>query len=190
MVLFIVFSTHSYFLFGCCLQEEGNVQSATNCPAFPAPKGCSMSGLVGTGHKVWSGLYIISSTLGLIILMALLEIFYINPYGITKWWYKGLLLIGCMTVSILVFGGAVVGLWHLWETRVSEREGYDDTIEVDTTKYNETLTRKDSLGVPTNSTHIKYGTRPDFNGMFHCHIFFFCFCNFYGIYRQSWHICT
>lgn len=133
-----------------------------------------MSGLVGTGHKVWSGLYIISSTLGLIILMALLEIFYINPYGITTWWYKGLLLIACMTVSIVVFGGAVVGFWHLWETRMSERDGYeDDTIKVDTTQHNETLTEKGSLGVTTSSTRIKYGARPDFKGMFPGHIFFY-----------------
>ncbi|GMN59479.1 hypothetical protein TIFTF001_028563 [Ficus carica] len=147
--------------------EEGNVRSTTTCPAFPMFKGRSMSGLVGTGHKVWSGLYIISSTLGLIILMALLEIFYINPYGITTWWYKGLLLIACMTVSIVVFGGAVVGFWHLWETRMSERDGYeDDTIKVDTTQHNETLTEKGFLGVTTSSTRIKYGARPDFKEIF------------------------
>lgn len=127
-----------------------------------------MSGLVGTGHKVWSGLYLFSSTVGFIILMVLLQVFYISPYQISTWWYKGFLLIACMAVSILIFGGAVIGLWHLWETRIVEREGYDDDgITVDKTNHNENLTPKDSsLKHPSKSTLVKYGVRPEFKGKF------------------------
>ena len=125
-----------------------------------------MSGLVGTGHKVWSGLYLISSTVGFILLLGLLNMFYINPQGITEWWYKGLLLMACMTASILIFGGAVIGLWHLWETRISERErDEDDAIKVEKKTHEETLTRKDSPASPVDSTHVNYGARPDFKGI-------------------------
>ncbi|PON78701.1 Cytochrome b245, heavy chain [Trema orientale] len=144
--------------------EEGNVLSTVSSSALSVSSGCAMSGLVGTGHKLWSGLYLISSTLGFIILMVLLQVFYISPYGISKWWYRGLLLMACMTLSILIFGGAVVGLWHLWETRLLESKGYeDDGIKVDKAHHNENATPKDSsLKNPSKSTLIKYGARPDF----------------------------
>lgn len=100
--------------------------------------------------------------------MVLLQVFYINPYGIYKWWYKGLLLMACMALSILIFGGAVVCLWHLWETRIAEREGYEDgAMNADQAQHNENVTPRDSfLKNPSSSTLTKYGERPDFKGMF------------------------
>ncbi|PON78697.1 Cytochrome b245, heavy chain [Trema orientale] len=149
--------------------EEDNVQSTvTSSTNLFVSNGSAMSGLVGTGHKGWSGLYLISSAVGFITLMVLLQVFYINPYGISKWWYKALLFIACMAISILIFGGVVVALWHLWETRVSEREGHDDDgTKVDKVYHNENLTQQDSgLKNPLKSTLIKFGARPDFKEIF------------------------
>ncbi|XP_062095674.1 ferric reduction oxidase 6-like [Humulus lupulus] len=148
--------------------EEGNVQSTVTTSAFPVSNGHAMSGLVGTGHKVWSGLYLVSSTIGFIILMVWLQIFYINPYGISTWWYKGLLIMACMALSILIFGGSVIGLWRLWETRILEKEGYGDgVIKFDKKQHNENTTLKESsVKSPTKSTLLKYGTRPDFEEIF------------------------
>ncbi|KAH7520875.1 hypothetical protein FEM48_Zijuj08G0192100 [Ziziphus jujuba var. spinosa] len=148
--------------------EEGKVQSTVNPSLCPVSSSHSMSVLVGTGHKVWSGLYIISSTLGLIILVGLLDIFYINPYGISSWWYKGLLFMVCMAASIVIFGGFVVGLWHLWERRVSaEEECENGKLKDDKADHDEAVTQKNSyLENSANFTSIQYGSRPDFKEIF------------------------
>ncbi|XP_058723654.1 ferric reduction oxidase 7, chloroplastic-like [Vicia villosa] len=62
---------------------------------------------------VGTGLYVISSTLGFVILLALLNIYYINPFGVYQWWYKGLLFAVIMVASVVIFGGIVVGFWHM-----------------------------------------------------------------------------
>ncbi|KAK9928617.1 hypothetical protein M0R45_025742 [Rubus argutus] len=49
--------------------EEGKVQSSINSSLCPMSKGCGMSSLVGTGHNTWSGLYVMSSTAGFVILI-------------------------------------------------------------------------------------------------------------------------
>ena len=119
-----------------------------------------MSGLVGTGHRVWSGLYLVVSTFGFIALMGLCEAFYIIPYGIKQWWYKGLILIACMALSVLVFGGSLIGLWHLWETKKHNKD--DINFDVDETP---ALHSKSSTEGPvTNRTRLTYGVRPDFKG--------------------------
>ncbi|KAL5539382.1 hypothetical protein UlMin_042914 [Ulmus minor] len=148
--------------------EEGIVQLTPTSSLCPASNSCAMSCLVGTGDKVWSGLYLISSTVGFIILMALLEIFYINPFGIYKWWYKGFLLLACMAVGILLFGGAVVGLWHLMDTQVSAKEGYEDNgIKGERAKNDATISHEDSrMDNRASLTSIEYGTRPDFKEIF------------------------
>ncbi|KAF3440643.1 hypothetical protein FNV43_RR18927 [Rhamnella rubrinervis] len=148
--------------------EEGKVQNAVNSYHCPMPKSCGMSVLVGTGHKVWSGLYIISSTVGFIILMGLLDIFYINPYSIHSWWYKGLLFMVCMAASIVIFGGFVIALWHLWEKRTSaEEECEEGMINVDQAQHDETVTHKNlRVENPANCTTIQYGSRPDFAEIF------------------------
>ena len=162
-------------LFLIVVQEEGKVQNTRNCLLCPVPKSCCMSVVVGKGDKVWSGLYIISSTVGFIILVALLDIFYINPYSIQSWWYKGLLFVACMAASIVIFGGFVIALWHLWEKRTAAEEGCEDgLINVDRAQHEETVTQQYlHVEKPANCTSIQYGSRPDFAGMPRCNVYFF-----------------
>ncbi|TMW94481.1 hypothetical protein EJD97_010207 [Solanum chilense] len=150
--------------------EEGKTPKAMHYSSIsPGFKGCRMSGLVGTGHVVWSGLYVIVSTIGFVITVALLDIFYINPFNITYWWYKGLLLIGCMTASILIFGGFVIALWHLWERKTSSKEEPQDaTKKVDILQQNEASLHS-NFGEARYVNNIRYGQRPDFQEIFGSH---------------------
>ncbi|KAM1731636.1 hypothetical protein ACFX11_017496 [Malus domestica] len=153
--------------------EEGQVLNSElefppRCP--PRPKRCSMSVLVGSGDNLWSGLYLISSTVGLVIILGLLDVLYINPYRISAWWYKGLLLLLCMVASVVVFGGLVVGLWHLWERKFSPQDQCeDDTSDVYKAEHEETVGRSDSNEHRENLsklTGIRYGARPNFKEIF------------------------
>ncbi|KAM7264915.1 hypothetical protein ACFE04_002598 [Oxalis oulophora] len=145
--------------------EEGNFYEAASQFTSLVPRGRGMSVLVGTGDNVWSGLYVIISTIGFTVLLGLLYIFYINPYSITTWWYKGLLFIACMTVSVVVFGGLVVGLWHLWERQGYTNEETEESKLNDNhvVEHNGSLSGKD---LNKSSTHIEYGSRPDFAEIF------------------------
>lgn len=130
------------------------------------PSARGMSILVGTGDNVWSGLYVISSTVGFVILLGLLNIFYINPFGITKWWYKGLLFVACMVAGVIIFGGLVVGLWHIWEKR-SYATDISDSTKTEIIEQNGGEAPKDpSRENLTYSTVTRYGSRPHFKGMF------------------------
>ncbi|XVF83362.1 hypothetical protein PTKIN_Ptkin16aG0480100 [Pterospermum kingtungense] len=147
--------------------EEGKVHVASRfaCPV----SGCPMSVLVGTGNNVWSGLYLIIPTLGFVVLMALLRIFYINPYQVSTWWYQGLLFIACMVGSVIIFGGLVIGLWNLWDKKVSAKDENEknNRTEVESAQSNGTVTDKDSTRHNLeNSTIINYGSRPDFKEIF------------------------
>ncbi|KAL3620747.1 hypothetical protein CASFOL_035659 [Castilleja foliolosa] len=139
--------------------EEGNTVEPVNSVLFPKPsKKCGMSVLVGTGNLIWSGMYVIVSTVGLGITVTLLDVLYINPYGVYQWWYKGLLFVLCMVLSVLVFGGFVICLWHLWERKTSVSE-IEDSIE------NEPMMHK-SYGKEQYVSTVRYGQRPDFGGIF------------------------
>jgi hypothetical protein len=145
----------------CYLQEEGKIQSSINSSLCPMSKGCGISVLVGTGHNTWSGLYVMSSTAGFVILMYLVDIFYVNPFDIEAWWHLGILFLACMVASVFIFGGFVVGLWHLWDRRISAKEQCEDNAG-----RTETVAQKDSDEESlANFTSIHYGARPDFNGM-------------------------
>jgi ferric-chelate reductase len=123
-----------------------------------------MSLLVGTGKNniIFYGLYAISSTLGFLILFGLLHIFYLNPFAIASWWYKGLLLVICMLASVFLFGGLVVGMWHLWGQNATKEECEDDEVD----RNNENAAHKDSSQQNlASSTNTYYGSRPDFKGM-------------------------
>lgn len=130
-----------------------------------------MSVLVGTGNNIWSGIYVISSTVGFVILLGLLDIYYINPFGISTWWYKGLLFVVCMAAGVFIFGGLVVGLWHIWDRRISASEKReDDRKRIDIVQHNEHVAQKDScLENLASSNTLHYGYRPDFNGMYPWH---------------------
>ncbi|XP_059446528.1 ferric reduction oxidase 7, chloroplastic [Corylus avellana] len=146
--------------------EEGKIHKNMNSSPSPMPNGCSMSVLVGTGNNIFSGLYVISSTLGFVILIGLLDIFYINPFGISSWWYKGLLFVICMLASVFIFGGLVVGIWHLWGRNATREECEDDRMRM--LQDNETAAHKDQSSQQNlaSSTNTYYGSRPDFKEIF------------------------
>ncbi|KAJ8754927.1 hypothetical protein K2173_015439 [Erythroxylum novogranatense] len=140
--------------------------------ACPVSKGIGMSVLVGTGDNVWAGIYVIVSAVGLVILVGLLDVYYINPYGIITWWYKGLLFIVCMVASVLIFGGLVVAFWHLWEAKTSakDREQCEEVVgtRVNEQESDEHVVSKTNLYQKNNANvaDILYGTRPDFREIF------------------------
>lgn len=125
-----------------------------------------MSGLVGTANNIWSGIYIFSSTIGFIILFGLMEALYVTPFDVKCWWFKGLLFVICMIVSVVVFGGVVVFLWNQWERRASNREKYANGHEIsDIAQYDDPKMQNnasESRIARMNSTH--YGCRPNFPG--------------------------
>lgn len=142
-----------------------------NSSVFPALSGCRMSVLVGTGNIIWSGIYVILPVLGFVLFMGSLNIYYINPCGINAWWYKGLLFVLGMVGSVIIFGGAVVGLWHLWERRISESEEFEfeeNQIKSSMVRHiNGSMEEKESNNqenLACTSSTIQYGCRPDFKG--------------------------
>ncbi|KAF5733131.1 putative ferric-chelate reductase [Tripterygium wilfordii] len=150
--------------------EEGKVLEIRSCSISPLSNGCGISVLVGTRHKIWSGLYVIASTIGFVVLFGLLDILYINPHKISTWWYKGLLFLLCMFASMFIFGGLVIGLWHVWERTNAIEQHTHDRIKSDQLPCNEDVAKKDlSQNESTSSTSssaIQYGLRPDFKEIF------------------------
>lgn len=139
--------------------------------------GCRMSVLVGTGNDMWCGLYVVSCTVGFVILVSLVDILYINPYGISTWWYKGLLFVACMMASVITFGGVVIGLWHLWGCKDDDDdEGSSSSSSSSSSRAHDysdddhLLHEKKNSSNPENddesSTSILYGRRPDFEEIF------------------------
>ncbi|XP_027339718.1 ferric reduction oxidase 7, chloroplastic-like isoform X2 [Abrus precatorius] len=146
--------------------EEGYIYKTIKSSFCPVPSDYGMSVLVGTGDNFWSGLYVISSTVGFVILLGLLYIYYINPYHIEIWWYKGLLFVICMLASVVIFGGLVVGLWHVWEKKSSMKDK-SNSMQADKIPQNGSLAPKDpSQDKIEKSTVIRYGFRPDFKEIF------------------------
>lgn len=147
--------------------EEGKFHKPTSSSVLSIAKGGSMSVLVGTGNKIWVGSYVILSTIGFVISLGLLDIWYINPFSITYWWYKGILLVACMVVSIFIFGGLVVGLWCLWEKRTSAREEVkEDGEKIDMMQCNGATDKDLCQKTLASSYSVRYGCRPDFGEIF------------------------
>jgi ferric-chelate reductase len=146
------------------MQEEGNVHNRTMDSSAPSPMSdacSSMSVLVGAGNKIFSGLYLILSTLGFVLIIGLVDIFYIKPFGISSRWYTGLLFLICMPASVFIFGGPVVGIWHLWGRNETCREECEDD------RHNEAAAQEGQsshTNLPS-STNTYYGSRPNFEGM-------------------------
>ncbi|KAL5704777.1 ferric-chelate reductase (NADH) [Ranunculus cassubicifolius] len=143
--------------------EDGKICNSTNSTYFPLANNSGISGLVGTGDNIWSGIYVVFSSIGFIIFMALVDKYYIKPFGIKFGWLTGLLFVVCMVASVFTFGALVVLLWHLWEKRESSYEkceGYDNKNEEVKVDEPMTLTALDSLST------IQYGCRPNFQEIF------------------------
>lgn len=125
-----------------------------------------MSVLVGTGNKIWAGIHLIVPTLGFVFLLAMLDVYYINPYDVSYWWYKGLLFLLLMVISVVIFNGLVVGLWLLWERKATAQD--EENMENGERKlvaHNGTMAKKESSEECISSlSTICYGSRPDFGG--------------------------
>lgn len=122
-----------------------------------------MSRLVGTGNIMWAGTYVVMSTVGLVVSLTLLNVFYINPYAISYRWYKGLLVLTCMNASVIIFGGLVIGLWYIWDRKTSINEKSVDEKETVGIQHNVATGHKKSLEESFVKA-IKYGKRPDMKG--------------------------
>ncbi|KAI8554906.1 hypothetical protein RHMOL_Rhmol05G0133400 [Rhododendron molle] len=148
--------------------EEGKISESVRSFGVPIRNRYGISVLVGTGSIAWSGLYVIVSTIGLVLSVGLVQIFYIDAFNITPWWYKGLLFVACMVGSPIIFGGVVVGLWHMWETKTSAKElGEDDRQNSGIMQNNQPREQKGSsecCGATSNI--VRYGCRPDFKEIF------------------------
>ncbi|RZC63899.1 hypothetical protein C5167_025645 [Papaver somniferum] len=149
--------------------EDGEVHKSTRRSHFPMKNQNKMSGLAGTANNIWPGIYAVTSTIGFIIFMALTELFYIKPFGITAWWLKGLLFVACMIASIVVFGGLVVVLWHLCERRdLNDAKWMEEDEKSNSVQYNKLRTYPDAYQTTVaNLTTANYGRRPDFEEIFH-----------------------
>ncbi|KAL1225220.1 Ferric reduction oxidase 7 [Cardamine amara subsp. amara] len=152
------------------LLEDGMVHKMVNPCIKPRTNGCPMWVLVGTGDNIWSGLYLISSTIGFVLMITLLDIFYINKYNITTWWYKGLLLLVCMVASVLIFGGLVVIFWHFWGHKTGEVEANgNDKVDLSGDETHHPSAELKGLDIEEDVqsfTSIRYGTRPHFKEIF------------------------
>lgn len=122
-----------------------------------------MSVLVGTGNILWSGIYVIASTIGLAVTVALGNILYVNPYNVQYSWYKGLLLVVGMIVSVVVFGGFVIVLWHSWERKTWAHHVNNQTRKRENAS--EVVHSYRSSGKDQYVNTIRYGQRPNFGGM-------------------------
>ena len=149
------------------LQEEGKPDGSMNSVPISLINGKSMSCLAGTGDNVWSGLYFAVSTLGFIAFYGLLEVYYIKPFKVTAWWYKGLLFTVCMVTSVVILGGIVIFFWHKWEKRCSSYEkSIADNEKSSLMQYNGPVLDKASEANLASHQTIRYGCRPDFEGNF------------------------
>ncbi|KAK3412379.1 ferric reduction oxidase 6 isoform X2 [Eucalyptus grandis] len=151
--------------------EEGNNSEGFTCSVSSLLRGRGMSVLVGTGNSIWSGLYIISSVIGFTVLMALLDIFYINPFNIVTWWYRGLLFVVCMLASVILFGGPVIYFWHRWEKTVLAAEEAEDAEKDNRPQQSESVhtnIMQDNFAPEYRSVSrsIHYGARPNFEEIF------------------------
>ncbi|KAF9604069.1 hypothetical protein IFM89_001955 [Coptis chinensis] len=147
--------------------EDGKVCKRMNCSYFPDVDNSGISGLVGTGNKVLSGLYVIFSTIGFIALLSLVDLFYIKPCGISTGWFSGLLFVTCMVGSVVTFGAIMVVLWHLWERRDSSYERCMKDGKHEEVQCIEPI--MSTAGNPTtlgSLSSIQYGCRPNLRGRF------------------------
>ncbi|WCJ19116.1 ferric reduction oxidase 7 [Euphorbia peplus] len=122
----------------------------------------SISILASTGNKTWFAAYSISSSIGLIVLISIVNLLYIEPYEIVNWWFQGLLLVECMVASVLLFGGAAIRLWHTSEnvndiTEINDEESSSEHADHETDSFPKCF---------GSSTIIQYSSRPNFKEIF------------------------
>ncbi|XP_065869668.1 ferric reduction oxidase 6-like [Euphorbia lathyris] len=126
--------------------------------------GNSISVLASTGNKTWFAAYVISSSVGLIVLISIVNLLYIKPSEIVNWWFQGLLLVACMVASVLLFGGAAIRLWH---TSNSHKDTHiQQIIDEESTQLSTDHKMDSFLNYFGSSTIIHYASRPNFKEIF------------------------
>ncbi|EHA8589333.1 putative Ferric reduction oxidase 6 [Cocos nucifera] len=148
--------------------EDGKVDESMMSPSLSTTNGSMMSSLVGTGNNIWSGIYVVASTLGFILLFGIVEVYYIKPFGISAWWYRGLLFTLCMVAGVIFIGGIVVYFWNQWEKRSSCNEKW--TVDAEKSKLvhcgEPILHNEMSMTSLSSLQTTRYGCRPDFQDIF------------------------
>ena len=126
-----------------------------------------MSCLVGTGNNMWSGMYVVVSTLGLVAIYSLLQAYYIKPFHVSTWWYLGLLFMLSMVAAVVILGGIVVLLWHWAEKRNLK---HDESVKMDNERIDLSVSSDAKAHSKTEESNLvnliatRYGCRPDFQG--------------------------
>ncbi|XP_078173060.1 ferric reduction oxidase 6-like isoform X2 [Carex rostrata] len=146
--------------------EEGKIEQTLSFPSIFMKNGSRMSCLVGTGNNLFAGLYVVISTLGFIALFGIVQVYYIEKFGIYQWWYRGLLFTASMVAGVVFFGGIVIILWHFFEERRAKMEnwggGDETTDDVVEPVLNCEMGQRDLASVQT----VHYGRRPNFEELF------------------------
>lgn len=148
--------------------EEGKIYESMMSPSLSTTNGKTMSSLVGTGHNIWSGIYVVVSTLGFILFYGMVEVYYIKPFGVYAWWYRGLLLTLCMVAGVVFLGGIVVYFWNQWEKRRSCDEKWTiDAEKSNLVQHREPIPTSD-IGQTSlsNFQTTRYACRPNFQDIF------------------------
>ncbi|PKU79997.1 ferric reduction oxidase 6 [Dendrobium catenatum] len=147
--------------------EDGRFNEKMDCPPLLISSSNLMSCLVGTGHKVWAGIYVLVSTIGFIVFYGLLELYYIKPFQVVAWWYRGLLFTLCMVASVVILGAIVIFFWNKWEMKSSSNDSWMTSDNEKKSLLNHNIfgtgDKKENL---SSVQTIQYGTRPDFRAIF------------------------
>ncbi|KAK8934022.1 Ferric reduction oxidase 6 [Platanthera zijinensis] len=144
--------------------EEGRFAEKVDYTPLLGDSNNSISCLVGTGNNFWGGIYVLVSTIGFIVFYALLELYYIKPFQVFAWWYRGLLFTLCMVASAVIPGSIVIYLWNKWERRMSSgSERW--MINTNNEKKSGAATNDEKENITSVQT-IRYGLRPDFPAIF------------------------
>ncbi|PKA66734.1 Ferric reduction oxidase 7, chloroplastic [Apostasia shenzhenica] len=146
--------------------EDGLVNESKHYCSLSTTSGNSISCLVGTGYNVMAAAYVLISTVGLILLYALLELYYFKPLKVFAWWYRGLLFTLTMVASAVVLGSFVIFVWNKSESNNSsceklpvdcEKNGLQNRLVI-----HDGTSKENLRSVQT----IHYGSRPDFREIF------------------------
>ncbi|XP_020571375.1 ferric reduction oxidase 6-like [Phalaenopsis equestris] len=150
--------------------EDGRFNEKAGYPRPLIMSSISMSCLVGTGHKIWAGIYVFVSTIGFIIFYGLLELYYIKPHQVFSWWYKGLMFTLCMVASVVTLGAIVIFFWNKWEQKSSSNEsGMGRDEEKESLLNHNVFVTDDEKENLTSVQTITYGSRPNFREIFSSH---------------------
>ncbi|KAH9287552.1 hypothetical protein KI387_031669, partial [Taxus chinensis] len=147
--------------------ENGRDENIIHSISNPAMRARPMSSLVGTGNNIWAGIYMISSIIGFVVTMVLTKIFYIDVNRSNSWWSRGLSIILCMVVGVIIFGGLVVVLWNLWEDKISKYQRKinhsKESRETCQTYSQQKLGAGEGMEKLVNPNNTLYGHRPNFD---------------------------